>query len=112
MDSLLGLLRIRVIRGVNLAFRDARGSDPYIVIRLGRQVRLFFFFFLGARGGMGVKSVTVIKPCVFGRWLVRWTEDCEGKLDRWLRVFCFLRSGQVDGVRGCAVTDHNSPVGH
>ncbi|KAG0481567.1 hypothetical protein HPP92_012425 [Vanilla planifolia] len=37
MDSLLGLLRIRVIRGVNLAFRDARGSDPYIVIRLGRQ---------------------------------------------------------------------------
>ncbi|KAG0501421.1 hypothetical protein HPP92_001493 [Vanilla planifolia] len=38
MDSLLGLLRVRIIRGVNLAFRDACGSDPYIVLRLGRQV--------------------------------------------------------------------------
>ncbi|KAK8918843.1 putative ADP-ribosylation factor GTPase-activating protein AGD11 [Platanthera zijinensis] len=37
MDSLLGLLRVRIIRGVNLAFRDARGSDPYVVLRLGRQ---------------------------------------------------------------------------
>ncbi|XP_010533970.1 PREDICTED: protein C2-DOMAIN ABA-RELATED 4-like [Tarenaya hassleriana] len=37
MDSLLGLLRIRVIRGVNLAVRDVRSSDPYVVVKMGRQ---------------------------------------------------------------------------
>lgn len=37
MDSLLGLLRIRVKRGVNLAVRDVRSSDPYVVIKMGRQ---------------------------------------------------------------------------
>ncbi|CAN0902266.1 Protein C2-DOMAIN ABA-RELATED 4 [Linum grandiflorum] len=37
MDSLLGLLRIRVKRGVNLAVRDVRSSDPYCVIRMGKQ---------------------------------------------------------------------------
>ncbi|KAL3640724.1 Protein C2-DOMAIN ABA-RELATED 4 [Castilleja foliolosa] len=37
MDNLLGLLRIRVKRGVNLAVRDVRSSDPYVVVRLGRQ---------------------------------------------------------------------------
>lgn len=38
MESLLGLLRIRVKRGVNLAVRDVRSSDPYIVVKMGKQV--------------------------------------------------------------------------
>ncbi|KAL3525523.1 hypothetical protein ACH5RR_013895 [Cinchona calisaya] len=37
MDNLLGLLRIHVIRGVNLAVRDVRSSDPYVIVRLGKQ---------------------------------------------------------------------------
>ncbi|XP_020573999.1 protein C2-DOMAIN ABA-RELATED 5-like [Phalaenopsis equestris] len=37
MESIIGLLRVRVIKGVNLVFRDTRGSDPYIVLRLGGQ---------------------------------------------------------------------------
>ncbi|XP_008789738.1 protein C2-DOMAIN ABA-RELATED 4-like [Phoenix dactylifera] len=37
MEHLLGLIRVRVVRGVNLAYRDTRGSDPYIVLRMGRQ---------------------------------------------------------------------------
>ncbi|XP_022725845.1 protein C2-DOMAIN ABA-RELATED 4-like isoform X2 [Durio zibethinus] len=37
MDDLLGLLRIRVKRGVNLAVRDVRSSDPYVVVKMGRQ---------------------------------------------------------------------------
>nr|XP_043634343.1 protein C2-DOMAIN ABA-RELATED 4-like [Erigeron canadensis] len=37
MDNLLGLLRIRVKRGINLAIRDFRSSDPYCVIRMGEQ---------------------------------------------------------------------------
>lgn len=38
MDSFVGLLRICVKRGVNLAVRDVRTSDPYVVVKLGKQV--------------------------------------------------------------------------
>ncbi|KAL6545310.1 Protein C2-DOMAIN ABA-RELATED 4 [Orobanche gracilis] len=37
MENLLGLLRIKVIRGINLAKRDARSSDPYVVVKMGKQ---------------------------------------------------------------------------
>ncbi|KAK1258786.1 putative ADP-ribosylation factor GTPase-activating protein AGD11 [Acorus gramineus] len=37
MEHLLGLLRVRVIRGVNLAVRDLKSSDPYVVLRMGKQ---------------------------------------------------------------------------
>uniref|UniRef100_A0A0A0LVV8 C2 domain-containing protein n=1 Tax=Cucumis sativus TaxID=3659 RepID=A0A0A0LVV8_CUCSA len=37
MESLLGLLRVRIIRGVNLAVRDVRSSDPYIVVKMSNQ---------------------------------------------------------------------------
>ncbi|KAL8160671.1 hypothetical protein V2J09_002208 [Rumex salicifolius] len=35
--DLLGALRIRVKRGINLAIRDIRTSDPYVVIKVGKQ---------------------------------------------------------------------------
>lgn len=37
MEHFLGLLRIRVLRGVNLAIRDSRSSDPYVVVTMGEQ---------------------------------------------------------------------------
>uniref|UniRef100_A0A7N0V8W0 Uncharacterized protein n=1 Tax=Kalanchoe fedtschenkoi TaxID=63787 RepID=A0A7N0V8W0_KALFE len=37
MDNLLGLLRIRVKRGLDLAVRDVRSSDPYVVVKMGKQ---------------------------------------------------------------------------
>ncbi|KAK1380618.1 GTPase activating protein 1 [Heracleum sosnowskyi] len=37
MDDLLGLLKVRVRRGINLAIRDAVSSDPYVVLSMGRQ---------------------------------------------------------------------------
>ncbi|RWW16512.1 hypothetical protein BHE74_00058599 [Ensete ventricosum] len=37
MENMLGLLKVKVLRGVNLAYRDATGSDPYVVIRMGHQ---------------------------------------------------------------------------
>jgi hypothetical protein len=40
LDHLVGLLKVRVVRGVNLAICDLRSSDPYIVVRIGKQVRL------------------------------------------------------------------------
>ncbi|KAL0816600.1 hypothetical protein Bca101_073044 [Brassica carinata] len=38
MNNLLGLLRIRIKRGVNLAVRDINSSDPYVVVKMGKQV--------------------------------------------------------------------------
>ncbi|KAK6931597.1 C2 domain [Dillenia turbinata] len=35
MEKFLGLLRIRVLKGVNLVVRDTRASDPYVVISAG-----------------------------------------------------------------------------
>ncbi|GMH21877.1 hypothetical protein Nepgr_023720 [Nepenthes gracilis] len=37
MENLLGLLRVKIIRGINLAVRDVRSSDPYVTIKMGRQ---------------------------------------------------------------------------
>ncbi|KFK38029.1 hypothetical protein AALP_AA3G061000 [Arabis alpina] len=36
VSSLLGLLRIRVKRGINLAVRDLFSSDPYVIIKMGK----------------------------------------------------------------------------
>ena len=46
MDGLVGLLKVRVVRGINLAYRDARGSDQYVVLRLGKQVSALSLFLL------------------------------------------------------------------
>ncbi|XWS34478.1 hypothetical protein CRYUN_Cryun21dG0042000 [Craigia yunnanensis] len=37
MEESLGLLRIRVRRGINLAIRDTVSSDPYVFITMGQQ---------------------------------------------------------------------------
>ncbi|KAK7407499.1 hypothetical protein VNO78_09452 [Psophocarpus tetragonolobus] len=39
MDSndILGLLKLRIKKGINLAIRDARSSDPYVVVTMGDQ---------------------------------------------------------------------------
>ena len=37
MENLLGLLKVRVKRGINLAVRDVRSSDPYVLIATGNQ---------------------------------------------------------------------------
>lgn len=47
MEHLHGLLRIHVHRGVNLAKRDVLSSDPYVIVRMGKQV--FFFSALSSQ---------------------------------------------------------------
>ncbi|KAK7310102.1 hypothetical protein RJT34_07375 [Clitoria ternatea] len=38
MDSFLGLLKVRIMRGINLAIRDInQASDPYVIVRMGEQ---------------------------------------------------------------------------
>jgi len=56
LDHLVGLVRVRVLRGVNLAIRDLRSSDPYVVVRIGKQVRPTLLFLLPA-----------LLPCSFPR---------------------------------------------
>lgn len=46
MENLLGLLRIHIHRGVNLAVRDVSTSDPYVIVRMGKQVIAVFAVFL------------------------------------------------------------------
>ncbi|CAM8978863.1 unnamed protein product [Rhodiola kirilowii] len=35
MEKYVGLIRVRVHRGINLATRDSRSSDPYVVVTMG-----------------------------------------------------------------------------
>ena len=46
MENFLGLLRLRVRRGINLAIRDTRSSDPYVVVTMAGQACLLALFFL------------------------------------------------------------------
>lgn len=38
MVEFLGMLKVRIVRGINLAVRDLLSSDPYVVATLGGQV--------------------------------------------------------------------------
>lgn len=44
MVEFIGLLKVKVIRGTNLAIRDMLSSDPYVVMTLGQQVSLALCF--------------------------------------------------------------------
>ncbi|KAI3724274.1 hypothetical protein L2E82_36046 [Cichorium intybus] len=37
MDNQIGVLKIRVKRGLNLAVRDSKASDPYVVVKTAKQ---------------------------------------------------------------------------
>ncbi|CAI8605486.1 unnamed protein product [Vicia faba] len=37
MDNILGLLKLRIKSGINIAIRDANSSDPYVVVNMGEQ---------------------------------------------------------------------------
>ncbi|KAL8512617.1 hypothetical protein ACS0TY_018924 [Phlomoides rotata] len=37
MVEFIGMLKVKVIKGTNLAVRDVRSSDPYVVLKLGMQ---------------------------------------------------------------------------
>lgn len=69
MENLVGLLRIRVKRGINLVSRDSNTSDPFVVVTMGSQVSLMF-------------SVFKIIPCRFQFRKNRTLED--------LRITLFL----------------------
>lgn len=38
MVEFMGLLKVKVIKGTNLAVRDVKTSDPFVTLTLGQQV--------------------------------------------------------------------------
>lgn len=38
MIEFMGLLKVKVIEGTNLAVRDVKTSDPFVTLTLGQQV--------------------------------------------------------------------------
>lgn len=42
MVEFIGMLKVKVVKGTNLAIRDMMTSDPYVVLKLGQQVGCFF----------------------------------------------------------------------
>jgi hypothetical protein len=43
MIEFIGILEVKVKKGTNLAIRDFRSSDPYVVLTLGQQVIMLAF---------------------------------------------------------------------
>lgn len=44
MVEYIGVLKVKVVKGTDLAIRDIRTSDPYVVVSLGQQVRIIYKF--------------------------------------------------------------------
>lgn len=40
MVEFVGLIKVNVVRGIDLVIRDVRSSDPYVMLCLGNQVSL------------------------------------------------------------------------
>lgn len=51
MVEFIGVLKITIFKGTNLAVRDMLSSDPYVVLTLGKQVSNFLFSF-----GLGTET--------------------------------------------------------
>ena len=45
MVEFLGLIKVNIVKGSNLAVRDIMSSDPYVILALGNQVSLLSIFF-------------------------------------------------------------------
>lgn len=43
---MLGLVKIRVHKGINLPLKDIFHSDPYVVVTMGDQVHVLCIFFM------------------------------------------------------------------
>lgn len=42
MVEFVGLVKVNVVKGTNLAIRDIVTSDPYVILSLGNQVSFLF----------------------------------------------------------------------
>lgn len=47
MIEFVGLIKVNVVKGTNLAIRDVMTSDPYVILSLGHQVSFLISQLLG-----------------------------------------------------------------
>jgi hypothetical protein len=45
MIEFVGLVKVNIVKGTDLAVRDVMSSDPYVLIHLGHQVSTFLLRF-------------------------------------------------------------------
>lgn len=45
MIEFVGLIKVNVVKGTNLAIRDVLSSDPYVILSMGEQVSSIILFF-------------------------------------------------------------------
>jgi hypothetical protein len=43
MIEFVGLIKVNIVKGTDLAVRDVMSSDPYVMINLGHQVSTFLW---------------------------------------------------------------------
>ena len=43
MVEFVGLVKVNIVRGLDLAVRDVMSSDPYVMINLGHQVSKYYW---------------------------------------------------------------------
>ena len=55
----IGMLKVKVLKGTNLAIRDMLSSDPYVVLALGHQVSLVSDFVQNLHGMKGPYYIPV-----------------------------------------------------
>jgi stromal membrane-associated protein len=44
MVEFVGLIKVNIVRGTDLAVRDVMSSDPYVMIHLGHQVSKYCWY--------------------------------------------------------------------
>jgi hypothetical protein len=44
MVEFVGLVKVNIVRGLDLAVRDVMSSDPYVMINLGHQVSKYYYW--------------------------------------------------------------------
>ena len=56
MIEFVGLIKVNIVKGTDLAVRDVMSSDPYVMINLGHQVSTIFF---------GINGSLILQRCLF-----------------------------------------------
>lgn len=88
MEDLLGLLRINIKRGYNLAVRDVYSSDPYVFVRMGKQVRPIiprkpFWSFASNSSvslSLSLSFISILSP-IGWLWLTVYPGNCDAEAE-------------------------------
>lgn len=102
MIEFVGLIKVNVVRGTNLAVRDVVTSDPYVILSLGHQVRPildFIHIVIAYKVGNYLNSPVVIYFAVCEN--TSYKEQFESSLEWepnvvYSRLHSSIKSGKLD----------------